>query len=141
MSTTPRLPTRWCSSSWRSFFCCVRPACSAARNRSRRVSRNVIGYGIALALLLVAPLVAYPVFLMKGLCFALFACAFNLLLGFTGVLSFGHAAFFGMAGYIAGHTIKDFGFSPELGILAGTRVSAVLGVGHRLVPDRPLGLY
>ena len=61
----------------------------------------------------------YPTFLMKCWCFALFACAFNLLLGYTGLLSFGHAAFFGAAGYIAGHSIKVWGWPPELGILAG----------------------
>ena len=66
-------------------------------------------YGIALLALLVAPTLMYPVFLMKLLCFALFACAFNLLIGFTGLLSFGHAAFFGGAGYIAGRALRDAG--------------------------------
>jgi branched-chain amino acid transport system permease protein len=75
-----------------------------------------------------APLAGlYPVFLMKGLCFALFACAFNLLIGYTGLLSFGHAAFFGTAGYVAGHFVKVWGWSPELGIILGAATSAGLG--------------
>ena len=65
-----------------------------------------LGYAIALALALAAPFFGYPVFLMKLLCFALFACAFNLLIGYTGLLSFGHAAFFGVAGYVAGNVLK-----------------------------------
>ena len=78
---------------------------------------------------LVAPLVgAYPVFLMKVLCFALFACAFNLLIGYVGLLSFGHAMFFGFAAYISAHTVKVWGWTPELGILAGTATAAVLGL-------------
>jgi branched-chain amino acid transport system permease protein len=60
-----------------------------------------IGYAVLLLAALVAPMAVYPVFLMKALCFALFACAFNLLIGFTGLLSFGHAAFYGGAGYVA----------------------------------------
>ena len=73
-----------------------------------------------LAALLVAPFVLYPVFLMKVLCFALFACAFNLLLGYAGLLSFGHAAFFGSASYVSAHAAKVWGLTPELAILAGT---------------------
>lgn len=83
---------------------------------------------IALVLLgLLAPYVVYPVFMMKLLCFALFACAFNLLLGYTGLLSFGHAAFFGGASYVTGHLIKNSGLTPELGILGGTLFAALLG--------------
>ena len=70
--------------------------------------------------LVVAPFVVYPVFLMKALCFALFACAFNLLIGYGGLLSFGHAAYLGSAGYIAAYTAKAWGWTPELAILAGT---------------------
>ena len=66
-----------------------------------------------------APWFAYPVFLMTALCFALFACAFNLLLGYAGLMSFGHAMFFGIAGYFFGHAVKAWGLPPELGILAG----------------------
>jgi branched-chain amino acid transport system permease protein len=90
---------------------------------------------------IVAPFVFYPVFLMKALCFALFACAFNLLLGYTGLLSFGHAAFFGTAAYLAGYLIKQQGFTPLLGILAGTLGAAVLGflIGRLVV--RRQGIY
>ena len=82
-----------------------------------RYHRN--GFIVMFALLLVAPAVVYPVFLMKALCFGLFACAFNLLLGFGGLLSFGHAMFLGMAGYASAHSAKVWGFPPELAILTG----------------------
>src|SRR5215475_3142445 len=82
---------------------------------------------VLLALAIAAPVFAYPVFLMQALCFALFACAFNLLIGYVGLLSFGHAAFLGSASYITAHTVKVWDFSPELGILAGTGVAALLG--------------
>ena len=84
---------------------------------------TVVLIGIAL----VAPFVFYPVFLMQAFCFALFACAFNLLIGYVGLLSFGHAAFLGSASYITAHTVKVWGLPPELGILAGTAVAALLG--------------
>src|SRR6516165_12545419 len=84
---------------------------------------------VLLALAFVAPFVLYPVFLMEALCFALFACAFNLLIGYVGLLSFGHAAFFGGAAYITAHTVKVWGLPPELGILAGVAVAAILGTG------------
>ena len=76
---------------------------------------------------LTAPLFAYPVFVMDLLCFALFASAFNLLLGYAGLLSFGHAAFFGGAAYITGYVTKEWGFTPLLGILAGAGFAMVLG--------------
>jgi branched-chain amino acid transport system permease protein len=88
-----------------------------------------------------APFVFYPVFLMKALCFALFACAFNLLLGYTGLLSFGHAAFFGTAGYLAGYLIKQQGFTPGFGILAGTLGAAALGFLIGLLVVRRQGIY
>ena len=101
-----------------------------------------VTYALLLALLLLAPLIGlYPVFVMKLLCFALFACAFNLLLGFTGLLSFGHAAFFGSAAYVAGWFIKAQGWSPELGILAGVAASAFLGLIFGLVAIRRQGIY
>jgi branched-chain amino acid transport system permease protein len=87
-----------------------------------------IGYGVALVVALVAPFVGYPVFLMKLLCFALFASAFNLLIGFTGLLSFGHAAFFGTAGYVAGNALKAWGLPFELGVLAGVAGAALVGL-------------
>ena len=101
-----------------------------------------ITYVVLLVLILAAPMLGlYPVFLMKLLCFALFACAFNLLLGFTGLLSFGHAAFFGFAAYATGWTIKALGWSPELGILAGGIVAAFLGLLVGLVAIRRQGIY
>jgi branched-chain amino acid transport system permease protein len=99
-------------------------------------------YVALLALLLLAPVLGlYPVFVMKLLCFALFACAFNLLLGFTGLLSFGHAAFFGSAAYVAGWFIKALGWSPELGMAAGVVASAFLGLIVGLVAIRRQGIY
>ncbi|HEY0845097.1 MAG TPA: branched-chain amino acid ABC transporter permease [Noviherbaspirillum sp.] len=100
-----------------------------------------VGYAIALAAALAAPFVVYPVFLMKILCFALFACAFNLLIGFTGLLSFGHAAFFGGAGYIAGHALKVWGWPVELGLAAGVVVAAVIGLVMGALAIRRQGIY
>jgi branched-chain amino acid transport system permease protein len=100
---------------------------------------------IALALMaaffLLAPLVLYPVFLMKAMCFALFACAFNLLIGFGGLLSFGHAMFLGTAGYACAHAAKVWGFPPELAILFGTACSALLGFVTGLLAIRRQGIY
>ncbi len=100
-----------------------------------------IGYLIALALALAAPYFGYPVFLMKLLCFGLFACAFNLLIGFTGLLSFGHAAFFGSAGYVAGYMLRDMGWPVELAILAGVGASALIGLVMGAVAIRRQGIY
>jgi branched-chain amino acid transport system permease protein len=86
-----------------------------------------LGYAAVLISLLIAPFALYPVLLMKILCFALFACAFNLLIGFTGLLSFGHAAFFGGASYITGHALKVWGVPFELGLLIGTAFAALSG--------------
>lgn len=97
-----------------------------------------------LVLLLCVPLMPqlfYPVFVMKVLCFALFACAFNLLLGYTGLLSFGHAAFIGVGGYIAGHTIKAWGFPTEIGLLAGTAMAAAFGYIFGSLAIRRSGIY
>ena len=96
---------------------------------------------LLLALGLVAPFVVYPIFLMKALCFALFACAFNLLLGYVGLLSFGHAAFFGWAAYVCGHTAKAWGWPPELAILAGTAAATVLGLAFGWLAIRRTGIY
>jgi branched-chain amino acid transport system permease protein len=99
-------------------------------------------YLALLALALAAPVLGlYPVFVMKLLCFALFACAFNLLLGYTGLLSFGHAAFFGFAAYVTGHTVKVLGWTPELGVLGGVVVAALLGLAFGLVAIRRQGIY
>ena len=99
-------------------------------------------YLALLALALVAPFLGlYPVFVMKLLCFALFACAFNLLLGYTGLLSFGHAAFFGSAAYVTGWFIKAQNWTPELGLLAGTVAAALIGLVVGLVAIRRQGIY
>ena len=90
---------------------------------------------------LAAPAVIYPIFLMKALCFALFASAFNLLLGYTGLLSFGHAMFLGTAGYVCGHAVKVMGFPTELGILAGVAASASLGYVVGALAIRRQGIY
>ncbi|HYH36717.1 MAG TPA: branched-chain amino acid ABC transporter permease, partial [Azospirillum sp.] len=98
------------------------------RTSSDTASRLPLLVGAGLLLAGVAPFVLYPVFLMKVLCFALFACAFNLLIGFAGLLSFGHAAFFGAAAYVTAHAAKVWGLTPELAILLGTAFAAVLGL-------------
>jgi branched-chain amino acid transport system permease protein len=89
----------------------------------------------------IAPFLMYPTFLMKVLCFALFASAFNLLLGFAGLLSFGHAAFFCASAYVCGYLCKSLGTSPELGILAGTAFAALLGTLFGLLAIRRSGIY
>ena len=101
-----------------------------------------LGYGLLLLGLIAAPFMgAYPVFVMKLMCFALFACAFNLLLGYTGLLSFGHAAFFGGAAYVTGHAIKVWHLTPELGILFGVVFGALLGVVFGWLAIRRQGIY
>jgi len=100
-----------------------------------------IALGAMAAFFLLAPLAVYPVFLMKAMCFALFACAFNLLIGFGGLLSFGHAMFLGTAGYIAAHAAKVWGWPPEFAILAGTAAAALLGLVTGLLAIRRQGIY
>src|SRR5450631_2628899 len=99
--------------------------------------------GVLLAMGVMAALFAgiYPVFLMKALCFALFACAFNLLIGYGGLLSFGHAMFLGTAGYVCAHAAKEWGWPPEAAILAGTGAAAVLGLVAGVLAIRRLGIY
>ncbi|MGK5052858.1 branched-chain amino acid ABC transporter permease [Janthinobacterium sp. RB2P8] len=104
------------------------------------MNKNV-GYAIALLLALAAPFYGYPVFLMKLLCFALFACAFNLLIGYTGLLSFGHAAFFGGAGYVTGYALRTWGWPTELGLLAGVATGALLGLLIGGLAIRRQGIY
>ena len=94
-----------------------------------------------LAIFIAAPFVVYPVVLMKALCFALFACAFNLLIGYVGLLSFGHALFLGSAGYAAAHTAKVWGLPPELAILFGTAFSAAIGAVVGAIAIRRQGIY
>ena len=92
-------------------------------------------------LALAAPWFAYPVFLMTALCFALFACAFNLLLGYVGLMSFGHAMFFGMAGYFYGHAVKAWDLAPEVGLLLGVVGAAAIGVVTGALAIRRQGIY
>ena len=102
-------------------------------------------FTIFLALLVLVALLpvfgAYPVFVMKVMCFALFACAFNLLIGYTGLLSFGHAAFLGVAAYAAGHALKVWGVPTEVGLLAGTLAGAALGFVMGALAIRRSGIY
>lgn len=103
--------------------------------------KQKLTYGLALLALIAAPALVYPVFLMKVLCFALFACAFNLLIGFTGLLSFGHAAFFGGAGYLAGWALRDAGLPTELGLLVGVAFAAATGFLMGSLAIRRQGIY
>jgi branched-chain amino acid transport system permease protein len=106
------------------------------------VRDEMIAFGIMTALLLIVPFTGvYPFFVMQALCFALLACAFNLLIGYGGLLSFGHAMFLGTAGYVSAHALKVWGLSPELAILAGTAAAAGLGVITGLVAIRRQGIY
>ncbi len=122
----------------------ARPAGATRQEPGTGTRRTVfrIGYAALLALALAAPLLGlYPVFVMKLLCFALFACAFNLLLGFTGLLSFGHAAFFGGAAYVTGWLLKSQGWTPELGVLGGAALAALLGLLFGGIAIRRQGIY
>jgi len=105
------------------------------------MKKSSLLYGALLLALLVAPFVGYPMFLMKLLCFALFACAFNLLIGYTGLLSFGHAMFFGFAAYVSGHAAKVWGLTPELAILAGTLSATGIGIVTGWLAVRRQGIY
>ncbi|MET0220326.1 MAG: branched-chain amino acid ABC transporter permease, partial [Tardiphaga sp.] len=109
---------------------------------TRTVKDEMIAFAIMTALLLIVPLTGvYPFFVMQALCFALLACAFNLLIGYGGLLSFGHAMFLGTAGYFTAHALKVWGVSPELGILIGTLGAAALGVITGLIAIRRQGIY
>src|SRR2546426_6915331 len=102
---------------------------------------QIVAFVAMLGILLVAPFFVYPVFLMKALCFALFACAFNLLIGYVGLLSFGHAAFLGSAGYVTAHAAKVWGWPPELATLGGTAAAAALGLAVGALAIRRQGIY
>lgn len=106
------------------------------------MNRQHLGYVLALILLAAVPLMGiYPIFVMKIMCYALFACAFNLLLGFTGLLSFGHAAFLGSAAYASGHAIKIWGFPTEFGLAFGVLVAGLLGLAMGALAIRRSGIY
>jgi branched-chain amino acid transport system permease protein len=102
---------------------------------------QAVAAAIMVALLIGAPFVLYPVFLMKALCFALFACAFNLLIGYVGLVSFGHALYFGWASYLAAYAAKSWGLPPEISILIGTATAAVLGLIAGSLAIRRQGIY
>lgn len=105
------------------------------------MNRKLVIWGVGLACLAVAPALFYPIILMKILCFALFASAFNLLVGYTGLLSFGHAAFFGTAGYMLGISTKTWGWSPEAGLLFSIISAALVGVLMGAIAIRRQGIY
>lgn len=108
----------------------------------RAIRDEMIAFAIMTVLLLVVPLTGlYPFFVMQGLCFALLACAFNLLIGYGGLLSFGHAMFLGTGGYVTAHAVKVWGVPPELGILIGVAASAGLGIITGVVAIRRQGIY
>jgi branched-chain amino acid transport system permease protein len=102
---------------------------------------ETLAFAAMAGLLLIAPIFVYPVFLMKALCFALFACAFNLLIGYVGLLSFGHALFFGWASYVSAYTAKAWGLSPELAIALATAVACALGYVAGWIAIRRQGIY
>jgi branched-chain amino acid transport system permease protein len=106
-----------------------------------RLGHQWVAFAVMVALLVAAPFVVYPVFLMKALCFALFACAFNLLIGYVGLLSFGHATFLGSAGYITAHAAKMWGWGPATAILAGAVAAGVLGLAVGVLAIRRQGIY
>src|ERR1700691_4285097 len=108
----------------------------------RAIRDEMIAFGVMTALLLIVPWTGvYPFFVMQALCFALLACSFNLLVGYGGLLSFGHAMFLGTAGYVTAHALKVWGGTPELGILIGTAAAAALGVVTGAVAIRRQGIY
>jgi branched-chain amino acid transport system permease protein len=109
--------------------------------RAQSLKHHRVAFLIMLAFFATGPLAIYPLFLMKVMCFALFACAFNLLLGYVGLLSFGHAMFLGMAGYTAAHAAKVWGWPPELAILAGAAAACALGIVSGLIAIRRQGIY
>jgi branched-chain amino acid transport system permease protein len=108
---------------------------------SGTLRHQYVAFAVMVAFFVLVPFVVYPVFLMKALCFALFACAFNLLIGYVGLLSFGHAVFLGSAGYVTAHAAKVWGWPPELAILGGTVAAAALGLVIGAVAIRRQGIY
>jgi branched-chain amino acid transport system permease protein len=106
-----------------------------------RAKSEWIAFAVMVVALLIAPFFVYPLFVMQALCFALFACAFNLLIGYVGLLSFGHALYFGWASYLAAHAAKVWGFPPELAILTGTLTGTIAGVIAGSLAIRRQGIY
>ena len=114
---------------------------SALPAASGALRHQYVAFALMVAFFVLAPFVVYPLFLMKALCFALFACAFNLLIGYAGLLSFGHAAFLGSAGYVTAHAAKVWGWPPELAILGGTAAAGALGLAVGGLAIRRQGIY
>jgi len=114
---------------------------SAFTPAANKLAHQRVALLLMAAFFMLAPLVVYPVFMMKVMCFALFACAFNLLIGFGGLLSFGHAMFLGTAGYVSAHAAKVWGFTPELAVLFATAAASLLGVLTGLLAIRRQGIY
>jgi branched-chain amino acid transport system permease protein len=108
---------------------------------TNRKSATIALYAVLFAAALAAPMFFYPQFVMRAFCFALFAAAFNLLLGYVGLLSFGHAAFFGFAAYVTGHAVKMWGLTPEISIILGAISAAILGLVFGGLAIRRQGIY
>ncbi|MBX6327015.1 MAG: branched-chain amino acid ABC transporter permease [Pseudolabrys sp.] len=106
-----------------------------------RVGSETIAFAVMVLGLVITPLFVYPLFLMQAMCFALFALAFNLLIGYVGLLSFGHALYFGWASYLSAHAAKVWGLTPELAILTGTLTAALCGLGAGFLAIRRQGIY
>jgi branched-chain amino acid transport system permease protein len=106
-----------------------------------RSQSEAIGFVVMVVALVVAPFLTYPLFLMQAMCFALFACAFNLLIGYVGLLSFGHALYFGWASYLSAYSAKAWGFPPEFAILTGTATAAICGLVAGSLAIRRQGIY
>ncbi len=102
---------------------------------------QLVAFAVMLLIIVISPMVVYPVFLMKVMCFALFACAFNLLIGYVGLLSFGHAAYFGMGAYVSAYAAKSWGLSAELSVLAGALTGGVLGGVFGMIAIKRQGIY
>jgi len=117
------------------------PVAAPTKPLPRQGHEFAVVFAIMLGVIVVAPFVAYPFFVMQALCFALFACAFNLLIGYVGLLSFGHAMFLGLASYICAHAAKVWGLDPVLAILAGVASSAALGLIAGALSIRSQGIY
>jgi branched-chain amino acid transport system permease protein len=113
----------------------------AKKPSALRTHGQTIGFAVMVTALVVAPFVTYPLFVMQAMCFALFACAFNLLIGYVGLLSFGHALYFGWASYLSAYSAKVWGFPPELAILTGTATGAVYGLIAGSLAIRRQGIY
>jgi branched-chain amino acid transport system permease protein len=119
----------------------AQPPVPQAAGRHDDLRTQMAVFAAMAALFALAPLVVYPLFMMKLMCFALFACAFNLLIGYVGLLSFGHAMFFGLAAYVSAHAAKVWGLTPEVAILLGTLFAAVLGLAVGALAIRRQGIY